>query len=453
MISVSNISKSYYGRYLFSGISFNVGMRDRIAVIGQNGTGKTTLFEIMYGNIIPDSGVISMRRGTTIGYLRQDISPSSGRKLLEEVIKSSTSINNLAHKIQLLQEELTEERDKENIDLMLRELGELQHAFESSGGYDAEHEAQIILSGLGFSESDFSRPLAEFSGGWCIRVELAKLLFLDPDLLILDEPTNHLDLETTGWFENYLKSYQGVVLLTSHDRAFLNNVVKKVIAIEKSEVIFYHGNYDSYVMARQKDLEIKQSAAKKQVLKFNKEMRFIERFRAKNTKATQVQSRIKRLEKTEQIVVPRATKKIRFLFPEPLRSGNVVVTLKDITKTYDNNNIVYAGLNLVLNRGDRAALVGSNGAGKTTLLKILAGEIPFEKGERILGHNVSTSYFAQYYIELLNPENTLIDELRQMATDETEQKLRGLLGAFLFSGDDVKKRWRCSPEEKKPAWL
>jgi len=309
MLSVSNIAKSYNGRYLFNGISFSVGMRDRIAVIGQNGTGKTTLFEIISGNISPDSGIISMRKGTTIGYLKQDINPSSDRKLLDEVAKSSTSINNLAHKIQLLQEELAEEQDKEDIDAMLRELGELQHAFESSRGYNAEHEARIILSGLGFAESDFSRPLVEFSGGWRIRVELAKLLFLNPDLLILDEPTNHLDLETTGWFENYLKSYQGVILVTSHDRAFLNNVVKKVIAIEKDEVIFYHGNYDNYVLARQKELGIKQSTAKKQELKLRKEMRFIERFRAKNTKATQVQSRIKMLKKTEKIVVPRSTKR------------------------------------------------------------------------------------------------------------------------------------------------
>ena len=230
-----------------------------------------------------------------------------------------------------------------------------------------------------------------------------------------------------------------MVLVTSHDRAFLNNVVKKVIAIEKDEVIFYHGNYDSYVLARQKELGIKQSAAKQQELKFKKEMRFIERFRSKNTKATQVQSRIKRLKKIEQIVVPRSTKKIRFLFPEPPRSGNVVITLKDIAKSYDDN-IIYIGLNLVLSRGDRVALVGPNGAGKTTILKILAGELPFEKGERILGHNVSTSYFAQHYIELLNPENTTIDELRQIAPDETEQNLRGLLGAFLFSGEDVQKK-------------
>ncbi|MFC1901816.1 ABC-F family ATP-binding cassette domain-containing protein [Chloroflexota bacterium] len=439
MLNVSNISKSYSARQLFSSVSFSAGMRDRIAVIGQNGTGKTTLFEIISGNISPDSGTVSLQKGTTIGYLNQDINPASGRKLLEEVAESSASINSIAHKIRMLQEELADEKDEDNIAGLLQELGEMQHAFESYGGYNIEQEARVILSGLGFTESDFPRSLAEFSGGWRIRVELAKLLFLKPDLLILDEPTNHLDLETTGWFENYLKTYQGAVLVTSHDRAFLNNVVKKVIAIENDEVIFYHGNYDSYIVARQRDLEIKKSKARKQEIKLKKEMRFIERFRAKNTKATQVQSRIKKLGKIEKIVVPRSTKKIKFSFPEPPGSGNIVITLKDITKSYDNQ-AVYTNMNLVLNRRDRVALVGPNGAGKTTLLKILAGTLPFEKGERILGHNALTSYFAQYYIELLNPENSIIDELRQIAPNETEQRLRGLLGAFLFSGEDVLKK-------------
>ncbi len=322
---------------------------------------------------------------------------------------------------------------------MLRELGDLQHAFESSGGYDAEHEAEVILSGLGFAPADFHRPLSELSGGWLTRVELAKLLFLDPDLLLLDEPTNYLDLETTRWFENYLKAYHGAVIVTSHDRAFLNNLAKKIIAIEKDEVVFFHGDYDSYVLARQKDLEIKQATARRQEQKIAREMRFIERFRAKNTKATQVQSRLKKLEKMERVVVPRSTRKIRFSFPEPPHSGQTVITLKDVEKSYGAHP-VYRGLNLALERGDKAALVGPNGAGKTTLLKIMAGVLPFEKGERILGHNVTTGYFAQYYIELLKPENTVIDELRRVAPDEPEQGLRGLLGAFLFSGDDVLKK-------------
>jgi len=414
-------------------------MRDRIAVIGQNGTGKTTLFEILSGNVEPDSGNISMRKDITIGYLHQDIKPSSKRKLLDEVAKSSASINNLAHKIDVLQTELAEEKDDENKEALLAELGELQHSFEFNDGYNTEQEARVILSGLGFVESDFSRSLAEFSGGWLMRVELAKLLFLTPDLLMLDEPTNHLDLETINWFENYLKTYQGAVLVTSHDRAFLTNMVNKVIAIEKDEVVLFNGNYESYIISRERELEIKQATAKRQELKIQKEMRFIERFRAKNTKATQVQSRINKLEKMEKIVVPRSTRNIKFSFPEPPRSGKAVISLENLSKSYDDN-VVYNDLNLVLNRGDKAALVGPNGAGKTTLLKLMAGVLPFEQGERIMGHNVSSSYFAQYYIELLNPENIIIDELRQIAPDEAEQKLRGLLGAFLFSGDDVFKR-------------
>jgi ATP-binding cassette subfamily F protein 3 len=438
MLNVFNISKSYNAQYLFTGVTFNVGMGDRIAIIGANGSGKTTLFEIIAGNITPDSGSVAVRRGTTIGYLQQDIQHASNRQLLEEVVQSAGDINKLAHKLQMLQEELAEEKDEEAIATLMRELGNVQHEFESSGGYSAEHEAKVILAGLGFLPSDFNRKLVEFSGGWLTRVELAKLLFLNPDLLILDEPTNHLDLETTRWFESYLKNYYGAVLVTSHDRAFLNNVVKKVIAIEQDEVVFFHGNYDGYVIARAKDLETKQATAKRQERIIKKETRFIERFRAKNTKATQVQSRIKKLEKIERIVVPRQTKKIKFSFPEPARSGHVVITLKNIDKSYDTKT-VYRDLNLVLNRGDRAALVGPNGAGKTTLLKILAGVLPFEKGERILGHNVTTAYFAQYYIELLNPKNAIIDELRLVAPDETDQRLRGLLGAFLFSGEDVLK--------------
>jgi len=439
MLGVANISKSYNASYLFSDISFNVGMKDRIAIIGQNGTGKTTLFEIITGNIAPDSGSVSMRRGTVIGYLRQDIMPTSEKHLLDEVVSSSVNINKMAHKIELLHEELADEKDETAVTVLLEELGELQHEFELSGGYDIEHEARIILSGLGFAEADFNRSLSEFSGGWLTRVELAKLLFLNPDILILDEPTNHLDLEAIRWFEGYLGSYHGAILVTSHDRAFLNNVAKKVISFERDDVVFFNGTYDGYVLAREKDLETRRATAKKQELIIKKEMRFIERFRAKNTKATLVQSRIKKLDKMERVVVPRSTKKMRFSFPEPKRSGHVVITLDNIAKSYDSKQ-VYRNLNLELNRGDKVALVGPNGAGKTTLLRILAGVLPFENGKCILGHNVATSYFAQYYIELLNPRNTILEELWQIAPDETEQRIRGLLGAFLFSGDDVQKK-------------
>jgi ATP-binding cassette subfamily F protein 3 len=438
MLSVTNISKSYASRELFSGVSLTIGMSDRIAVIGRNGVGKTTLFEIIAGNIMPDSGSISLRRGTTIGYLRQDIRASSEYTLLEEVSRSSDVMNNLAHKISLLQEDLADEKDEETVSELLTELGELQDLYESKGGYNSEHEAKIILSGLGFSEYDFGRRLSEFSGGWQTRIELARLLFLNPDILLLDEPTNYLDLEAQRWFESYLKRYHGAVLVTSHDRAFLNDVVRKIISIEADDVIFYHGDYDSYVLARQKDIETRQASARRQELKTSREMRFIERFRAKATKATQVQSRIKKLGKIERITVPHSTKRIHFKFPEPPRSGHTVIELKQVGKSY-GEHIVYRELNLVLERGDRAAIIGVNGAGKTTLLRMLAGVLPFERGKCVLGHNVTTAYFAQYYIESLNPRNTIIEELRSVAPDEPEQYLRGLLGAFLFSGDEATK--------------
>lgn len=438
MLNVTGISKSYSDQELFSGVSFNVGMSDRIAVIGRNGTGKTTLFEIIAGNIMPDSGSISLRRDTAIGYLRQDVQTSSGRALLEHVSSSSHVVSDLAHKIRLIQEGLAEEKDKETVTGLLKELGELQHLYEAKGGYDSEHEAKIVLSGLGFAESDFGRALSEFSGGWQTRIELARLLFLNPDILLLDEPTNYLDLETQRWFENYLKRYHGAVLVTSHDRAFLNNVPSKILSIEDDGVIFYRGNYDSYVLAREKDIKTQQAAARRQELKISRQMRFIERFRAKNTRASQVQSRIKQLEKMERVTVPRSTKKIKFNFPEPPRSGRVVIELKHVDKSY-GQHVVYRDLNLALERGDRAAIVGINGAGKTTLLRMLAGVLPFESGQRIIGHNVTTAYFAQYYIESLNPRSSIIEELRSAAPDEPEQRLRGLLGAFLFSGDDVTK--------------
>ncbi|MBA7588105.1 putative ABC transporter ATP-binding protein YheS [subsurface metagenome] len=258
-------------------------------------------------------------------------------------------------------------------------------------------------------------------------------------MLLLDEPINHLDLESCVWFERYLGSYRGAVLVVSHDRALLNRVVSKVLAIEQGKCIFHRGNYDSFVIARKKEIEVTEATAKRQNLKIKKEMRFIERFRAKNTKATQVQSRMKQLTKMERVVIPRATRKMQFSFPEPVRSGERVITLKHILKSYDAN-VVYADLNLVLNRGDRVALVGPNGAGKTTLLKILAGVLPFDKGERKLGHNVTTAYYAQYQLELLDPNNNILAELQGVAPDEPEQKLRGILGAFLFSRDNVYKK-------------
>jgi ATP-binding cassette subfamily F protein 3 len=436
MLNINNISKSYGDKTLFSDVGFTVGRSDRIAVIGANGSGKTTLFDIIAGRISPDTGSVTTQKGTTIGYLEQDIDVSPEGHLLEDVTAASSQITQLSHRIEEMQKKLAEPGAVGAQESLLRELGEAQHAYEVAGGYDIEHEARIVLSGLGFTESDFQRPLTDFSGGWLMRARLAKLLLVQSDLLLLDEPTNHLDLESCIWFENYLEGYPGALLVTSHDRAFLNRVVNRVIAFETDGVFFHKGNYDSYVNARQKELEIKQAAAKRQEARIKQEMHFIERFRAKNTKASQVQSRLKRLGKMEKVLVPRASKRIRFTFPAPARGGGEVISLSHIQKAY-NDNVVYRDLNLTLSRGDRVALVGPNGAGKTTLLRIMAGVLPYEAGERKLGHNVTTAYYAQYQLELLEPANNVFSELQRAAPDESEQKLRGLAGAFLFSGDDV----------------
>jgi len=438
MLNIYDISKSYGDRALFSAVNFTVGTKDRIAVIGANGSGKTTLFDIIAGKSSLDTGSVTMRRGTTIGYLEQDIAPSPEGRLLDDVSSASEQITWLAHRIEVLQGALADPIGAEGQAGLLNELGELQHSYEAAGGYNAEYEARIVLSGLGFTEPDFQRSLADLSGGWLMRARLAKLLVIRSDVLLLDEPTNHLDLESCIWFENYLESYQGAVMVTSHDRAFLNRVVNKVLAFETDGVFLHNGNYDSYITARQKGLETRRAAAKRQEARTKREMHFIERFRAKNTKASQVQSRIKRLEKMEKVVVPRATKKVRFSFPSPARSGEEVMSLSHVWKAY-GYNVVYQDLNLVLYRGDRVALVGPNGAGKTTLLRILAGVLPFEEGERRLGYNVTPAYYAQYQLELLDPANNVLAELQAVAPDESEQKLRGIAGAFLFSGDDVHK--------------
>ena len=438
MLSASNISKAYSTRTLFSGLTLNVDAGDRIALIGANGSGKTTLMDILAGDTPPDSGNISTRRGVSVGYLRQEPDSFTGKPLLQEVLEANSDVIELMDDIAATREALASEPDAtKQADLMER-LSELDMALEAAGGGDREHEAKTILSGLGFKQHDFLRPMGEFSGGWLMRAGLARLLFKNPALLFLDEPTNHLDLDANLWFEKYLASFQGGVLLTSHDRTFLNQVATKVLAIETDEVILMRGDYDEYVVAREQSLKIKRAAAARQERQVQKHMRFVERFRSKATKATQVQSRLKQLEKVQTIELPRTTKKVRYSFPEPPRSGTDVLSLSNVSKSYGDNP-VYRGVNLSLSRGDRVALVGPNGAGKTTMLKILAGVLPIDEGERKTGHNVVTAYYAQHVLELLEPSNTILDELRNAAPSVPEQTLRTTLGGFLFSGDDVRK--------------
>jgi ATP-binding cassette subfamily F protein 3 len=438
MLRISNFSKSYAQRVLFAGLDCNINPGDRIALLGPNGSGKTTLLDIIAGNTAPDTGQIIKQKDLTIGFLKQDINPSKEKQLLEGVLSGSPKMAAMISRISVIQETLSRETD--NHERLLRELGELQSEFEAAGGYDIEHEAKTILSGLGFRQSEFMFSLNQFSGGWLMRAELARLLVVKPNLLLLDEPTNHLDLEACIWFEKYLLRYEGAIIVTSHDRAFLNRVVKRIVAIEPNgDVVQHNGNYDAYVVLRQQKLELDQAAAARQQKEINREMLFVERFRAKATKARQVQSRIKKIDKIQRIVTPRTTRKIHFHFPESPRSGKEVISLKHIGKSY-GTSVVYKDLDFTIYAGDKVALVGPNGAGKTTLLKILAGVLPFDSGERKLGHNAILAYYAQYLLELLNPANSVFAELQLAVPGEPEQNLRKILGGFLFGNDDVRKQ-------------
>ena len=438
MLFASNISKAYSNRTLFSGLTINIAAGDRIALVGPNGSGKTTFMDILAGDTAPDTGSVSTLRNVTMGYLRQEPATFAGKPLLQEVLDASAEVNALSEEIAATREALSSEVDPQRQNELLDRLSELDTALEAAGGDDREHEAKAVLSGLGFKQADFLRPIGEFSGGWAMRAGLARLLFMKPSLLLLDEPTNHLDLDANLWFEKYLASFPGGVLVTSHDRAFLNQTATSVLAIEPDEVALLRGNYDDYLVARERTLEIKRAAAAGQQREIQKQMRFVERFRAKATKASQVQSRLKQIEKMQTITLPRATRKIRYSFPEPPRSGLEVISLTNVSKSY-GDNVVYQGMGLTLSRGDRVALVGPNGAGKTTMLKLLAGVIPMDEGERKTGHNVVTSYYAQHVLDLLNPKNSLLEELQQAAPGQSEQNLRTTLGGFLFSGDEVRK--------------
>ena len=438
MLVGSDISKTYSDRTLFSGLTLNLTAGDRIALIGPNGSGKTTLMDILAGEMAPDTGSVSRQRNVTLGYLKQEPDSFTGKPLLQEVLDAGSEVNALVSEIAAVQEVLSSEADPVQQGYLLERLGKLDMELEAAGGNDREHEAKAVLSGLGFKQADFLRPMSEFSGGWVMRAGLARILFRKPNLLLLDEPTNHLDLDANLWFEKYLASFQGGVLVTSHDRAFLNQTATKVLAIETDEAVLHKGNYDAYLVARERALQVKEAASARQERQIQKQMRFIDRFRSKARKATQVQSRVKQLEKIKIIELPRATKKVRYSFPEPPRSGSEVISLRNLSKSY-GKNVVYQGINLTLSRGDRVALVGPNGAGKTTMLKILANVIQFDSGERKTGHNVITTYYAQHVLELLDPGNTMIEEVQKSAPAESEQNLRTTLGGFLFSGDDVLK--------------
>jgi len=436
MISITNISYFIGGRPLYENASAFIKPNDKIGLIGLNGTGKSTLLKIINGEYRLDSGSISMAKDCTIGFLNQDLlSYQTDDAILTVAMEAFKEAVDTQRQI----ERTIHELEKDYSDKLVEKLTKLQEKFEHLDGYTMQAKAEEVLEGIGFSTADLHRPLQEFSGGWRMRVMLAKLLLENPSILMLDEPTNHLDLPSIEWVENYLRNYPGAVVVVSHDRQFLDNVILKTIEVTNQQLISYEGNYSFYLQEKEMRETIQQSAFENQQQKIRQTERFIERFRAKSSKAKQVQSRIKALDRMDmvnEVVNETAAINFKFSFNQP--SGRQVVTLKDVSKSYGSLEILRKS-NALIERGDKIALIGANGKGKSTLLRIIANTEPVE-GESIIGYNVISGFFAQHQLESLHVENEILEELKQAGSGKTEQELRGVLGCFLFSDEDVFKK-------------
>ncbi|OUO19804.1 ABC-F family ATP-binding cassette domain-containing protein [Collinsella sp. An307] len=442
ILSVEKVEKSFGARVLFSGASFQVNPRDRYALVGPNGAGKTTLLKIIMGQDAPDAGTITFAKGVNVGYLEQETQLASDVPVIDEVVASAHEIRELGERAEHLQQKIAEAGESGEVpQTLLNEYGQVLDRFERLGGYELESNARQILAGLGFPVEDFGKLCAEFSGGWQMRIALAKLFLRHPDVLLLDEPTNHLDLESVQWLRGFIASYEGAVLIVSHDRAFMDACVDHVAAIENRRITTYTGNYSSYLKQREDNLEQMRAKRAAQEREIAHMQVFVDKFRYKPTKAAQAQERMRRIEqiKSELVILPEGHKHVDFKFPDPPRSGDMVVKLEGVSKSYGEKHI-YSGLDLTLYRGDHVALVGPNGAGKSTLMKMLAGIEAPSAGTRELGVNVGVAYYAQHQLEGLKESNTVLQEIDSVAPTWTVPQQRSLLGAFLFSGEDVDKR-------------
>lgn len=439
MLSLLKISKRFGARVLFSEASLFVNYGERIALIGPNGQGKTTLLEMISGNLSPDSGQVVISKNTVVGYLPQEIPALRGKTILEEALSGCASVTEMEATLKRIERAIEEVEDIEEKGRLGLHYAELHAQYESKGGYNLEHQAKQVLSGLSFKEADFGKTTDTLSGGWLMCLALAKLLLLQPEVLLLDEPTNHLDLLSLIWLEGFLKRYPGAILFISHDRSFINGLAERVVEVDHGDLVSYTGNYDAYLAAREEAAAIEKATYENQQKKIEATQKFIDRFRYQATKARQVQSRIKMLEKMDKVTVTQDPKRVRFTFPQPPRCGAEVVALKGVDQSYGTRK-VYQNLNLTIQRGQKIALVGPNGAGKSTLIKLLAGVLPIQRGERVLGHGVMVSYYSQHQLDTLHPAHTVLQSIQEAAPEGSQSFLRGILGAFLFCGDDVEKQ-------------
>ncbi len=441
MLQLEKISLALGDRDLLDEISTLINPGERIGLVGPNGAGKSTLLKIIMGIQEKDAGSIVLSNEETLGYLPQDgVDPDFELTVIEEVETAFSEIFDLEEEVNELQQKLAEtDPESEEHERLLERYGLLQTKLEASGLYTLRSDVEKILMGLGFKESDFSRNTTEFSGGWLMRIALAKLLLKKPTYLLLDEPTNHLDIESLQWMENFLNSYEGAVIVVSHDRAFLDTITNRTLALRKGKMSDYSGNYSFYERKWEEERELLINAQKNQAKELKETEEFIERFRYKASKARQVQSRVKQLEKIDRIEVEDELANVSFSFPEPERSGQVVMRLENIKKSY-GDNVVFDGLDYEIERGNKIAVVGPNGAGKSTMIRILAGIESIQGGERNEGHKVTTNYFAQHQAEDLDLKKDALEVMMSAGSNEKESRLRSILGSFLFRGDDVFKK-------------
>jgi ATP-binding cassette, subfamily F, member 3 len=441
MITVANLTKSYGGQVLYTNGSFFIGPGEKVGLVGPNGAGKTSLFRLIMGEERADSGSVDYSKSLRLCYFSQNVGELKGRSAIEEVIHGNVRLGFLKTEIAKIEKAL---EDGEYSDEMLEKLGDYQTEFEKLGGYDIEYQAAEVLTGLGIMPDEQQRPVESFSGGWKMRIALAKVLAQRPEFILMDEPTNYLDVESIIWLEQWLKNFKGAVFMTSHDREFMNGLVKKIVEVNHKTITVYSGNYDYYEKERNIRREQLIASSERQEAMLKKEEEFIAKFAARASHAAQVQSRVKKLDKIERIEVMAEDEAINFEFPKPPRSGNDVVKMEGLAKVWKTpegkEKKVFAGVSGLVRRLERVAVVGVNGAGKSTLLKIINGMTDATEGQAVIGANVNIGYFSQYSMDVLNPNNTVFEEVRNRVKDKSDGYMRNLLAAFLFRGDDVEKK-------------